>query len=302
MNDARCRQCDADVLFLSTCPHCGASTGKPEPPVLRQTAAVPPVPAVIVPPALAESARPQNRAVKSGLPVELTRAWQGPQDRRSRTDEWTAAREGERGHNLASKGSHQVTSKRLLGAVFAALVALGAVAVGVSVATHTQQPVQSLTRVPQTFNAAGWVFQANFPSTPSAARLGASLYGKHYTETFYTSTSATDDMTVAVVPFPVGMPTMSADAFLRGFVGKAPKAGGGHLRTGRATEIQGLPSLWLAATGDGGNMATFGVVILDGHVAYEILVTGSAVSVNTAFSAAVHSFRIVDPAKGIVKF
>jgi hypothetical protein len=115
--------------------------------------------------------------------------------------------------------------------------------------------------------------------------------------------SGATDVTVGVYPFPIGVPKMSGRAFLHVFAshpGSAP--GGASLGSGRSTTIQGLPALWLAATTGGGTSAGRSVLVLDGHVAYQILVTGPATSVTTTLGQIVRSFKILDPNRAILRF
>jgi hypothetical protein len=56
----------------------------------------------------------------------------------------------------------------------------------------------------------------------------------------------------------------------------------------------------MAATANGGNEAAFGVGILDGHILYELLVTGPSTTINGTFQAALKDFRINNPSAGIV--
>jgi len=157
---------------------------------------------------------------------------------------------------------------------------------------------------PKRYDAGGWIFTADFPSSPSVVRLRTSLDGTPYIATFYSAVSSSVDMNVAVYPYPLGKPSsVSAATFLRRAVTSAGQSPVHRkLQPGTSTNVQGLPALWLAATFDGGTMASFGVIVLDGHVAYEIVLSGPSTTINASFRQALDAFRIVDPAKGIVKF
>jgi len=153
----------------------------------------------------------------------------------------------------------------------------------------------------------GWTFAAEFPSAPAVERVPSSLDGKPYTATVYSAVSLSATMTVGVYPFPLGPSslgqTMSARGFLRREVtGSGFSPANGLLRPTNSATLQGLPGLWLATSFDGGNSASFGVIVLDGHVAYEVVVTGPATTVNTSFRQVLHTFRIIDQGRAIVKF
>lgn len=195
--------------------------------------------------------------------------------------------------------------------VAALVVALGLVAAGVMATITTGHLGVPGTKPPQGFHAGpahqydagGWTFAAAFPAPPTATRLQESLDGKPYVATFFSSASATVDMNVGVYPYPLGKPGVGADTFLRRAlttIRHSPVHQG--LQPGKSTQVQGLPAIWLAATFDGGNMASFGVIVLDGHVAYEVVLTGPSTTINGSFRQALGAFKILDPARGIVAF
>lgn len=153
-----------------------------------------------------------------------------------------------------------------------------------------------------TYQAGGWPFVASFPSHPAVSRVSTSLMRSKYTATVYSAVTNGSDVTVGVYPFPLGVPKMSANTFLRTFVSQQGVRRVTGALMGSSQTFQGLPAVSFAQTSNGGNMADFGTVVLDGHVAYVVLVSGPATTVTSAFQHALRSFRIVDPARGIVKY
>jgi hypothetical protein len=107
---------------------------------------------------------------------------------------------------------------------------------------------------------------------------------------------------VKVSPFPIGKPMGTVQTFLRRLAGRQVSTKGVPLHSGATTKVQGLPAVWIASTSEGGNFGTFGVIILDGHVAFEVIVGGPAATVTSTFSHVIHGFRIIDPSRGVVIF
>jgi len=305
-SEQRCRVCDADMLFLSSCVFCGTPVGEVRPPAL------------LVP----VGARVASRGA---IPDELTRAWalkertqrSHPGSRRGRVG-GVGPTESVRTPVAAPDGWLAATRRsRRLGDVsrsrwaLAIVLALGVAAAAVMASMTTGQlsppsagaPQGHHAEAPQRYDAGGWTFAADFPSAPSVVRLRSSLDGRPYIATFYSAVSPKADMDVGVYPYPIGKPTMSALTFLRREstgAGRSPVRV--RLRPRATTTFQGLPALWLATTSDGGNKASFGVIVLDGHVAYEVVLTGPSSTVNESFQQALKTFRIVDPARAMVPF
>lgn len=243
----------------------------------------------------AEAARTRSRAV---IPDELTRAWDRPGESRrvapSSADEWVAAARHAPPVRIASRS-------RILW-VLAIILVAGAATVGV-MTTRGGSSSPARTAAPQSYQASGFPFAVSFPVAPSVSHIRLQLMNVPYTATLYSATSGTTDVAVGVYPFPIGVPKMSGQAFLRIFAshpGSAPAEA--RLRSGRSATIQGLPALWLAASANGGASAGFSVLVLDGHVAYEILVTGPSTSVTTTLGQIVRTFRVLDPNRAILAF
>ena len=265
---------------------------------------------------VAEAARAQSKAV---IPAELTRAWGGSRDRRptesAKPDDFV-------GHQRSAPVSRRISWSWArwvaLGVVLLAAVGVGAVLLTRSGSTTSAPPAsqpsatspaaspsggQPAPPPAHVYAAGGLPFAATFASTPSVTHFRASLVGTPYTATTYSGTDDASVVSVSVFPFPLGLPSMSGQAFLRVFanhLGAGPD--GSSTREGRLTTFRHLPALWLAGAAKGGTIAAFGLVVLDGHVAYELQVAGPSTSVTTTFHRVLGSFRVVDPARGIVKF
>lgn len=305
----RCRVCDADVLFLATCPACGTPTRADTP------LAVVPAPskqddlsdersAETIRLSFAEAARARAKA-HAPLPQELLRAWQPVPDRSqpaAKPDEWLSATRRGR-----VKGQAKLSSKRrnwLIGLAVLAVVAIGTpLGLKEFSANNAQHKLSAPALIPeQTYTPGGYPISARFPTVPSVVRVPLSLAGSSYTATIYTSTSGSTAVTIGVYPFPIGkLTTTSPAAFLRGFI-KGGAISTAHLHDGGQTVVEGLPAARLAATIHGGTLADFGVMVLDGHYAVEVLASGPATTVDKTFQQVMSNFRIDEPQKGIVSF
>jgi hypothetical protein len=346
VNDLRCRACDADVLFLSTCPNCGAPTNRDsyEKPSKRgggrsggggsaavagggtrgsasagsasgaggrsgtgragrsgAASVIGASSAVGTSAAFGPSSAAGGRtgcsstagaADRNAIPAALLRAWEQPK---------------------ASKGPSRLGQVRWrkLGAVSALIVVLGVAGATVAITRAAHPPTAAtsspLTRpaaatTPRIFAGEGFPFIAQFPVTPVISSQQAVFAGRSYTETTYTGSSLRSDVVVTVRPFPIGKPMGTAQTFLRRLAGRQVSTKGVRLRSGATTKVQGLPAVWIASTSEGGNFGTFGVIILDGHVAFEVIVGGPATTVTFTFSHVMHGFRIIDPSRGVVIF
>jgi hypothetical protein len=303
----RCAVCDADVLFLVVCPACGSPTGNdgrtPPPP--------PAPPPVAWPPAgvdggaktgtmvsFADAARIRNGGA---LPDRLVQAWAPvPGTGMSPSasgDDFAVARR--RRTTLVSSRSGLV----VLGVVV--VVALAA-ALGLQLAHLGRQPADGIP--PQGSNppavsryeAGGLPFTAAFPVAPTLSHERLSLLGLGYVASSYTAESSGTVLSVGVYPLPVGFGTpVPAATLVRNFLrldGAEPS--GTSVSAGAMTKIDGLDAAMLAGTADGGRVASFGALVLDGHVVYELLVTGPATTVDQTFGTFLARFRIVDPELG----
>jgi hypothetical protein len=302
----RCAVCDADVLFLAVCPACGSPTGSEGLPPPRPAAPPP----VAWPPAavdgghqmatmvsFADAARKRNQGA---LPDQLVRAWAPPPgavvSRSSSADDFAVAR---RHRTLVPARKGRV----LLGVAVAVALAtalglqlshLGRPAAG-GTPTHGSAPA-----APSRYEAGGLPFTAAFPVAPTLSHEHLSLLGLGYVASSYTAESSGTVLSVGVYPLPVGFGhPVPAATFVRTFLrldGVEPP--GTSVSAGAMTKIQGLDAAMLAGTADGGRVATFGAIVLDGHIVYELLATGPATTVDRTFGTFLAHFRIVDPALG----
>ncbi len=228
------------------------------------------------------------------VPPELAGAWEPqPQPSTARSqDNWSAG-----GRSSIAIG---VRMPRLA-VCLVIVLAMAAVAAGTIALHRSNHPAQAS---PQTYSVGRYKFVASFPTAPAVTSIAARFDRLSYTETIYSAYQGSSYSSVEVFPFPIGKPKKTtADAFLRRFVARSRTGpGGARLTPGRATTVQGLPSLWLAAAFNGGNTAFFGVIVLDGHVAYELVEMGPATTVNTDFERSLQTFRIVDPGTAFVRF
>jgi hypothetical protein len=234
------------------------------------------------------------------VPVAPPRTFSGPPPvaprlgsagRQKVRDDWVAV--NRRSRRLAVYGSR-------LRRALASVVALAVVTGGVMVAVTMSHSSPGIAGAQHRYDAGGWTFAADFPSAPKVTHFGASLGGKPYTSTFFSVVSPNSEMIVGVYPFPIGKPVTSARTFLRRELsGAAHSPVSVRLRPGPSTTVQGLPSVWLAPTFEG-RLATYGVIVLDGHVAYEIVLKGPSATTDASLQQVVNTFRIIDPARARV--
>jgi hypothetical protein len=240
---------------------------------------------------------------QSQLPQELVRAWDRPAPANRRLvrakDDFAVGTGGSR----VSKKSRS----RALAIAAAVALAGSAFVAGTSLLRSHSSPQGSaptapvLPDAPGIYSAGAWTFTAKFPATPVSVRAGARLDGKGYTVTTFSASVGASNTSVSVFPFPIGKVSTDAGTFLRHFVKTNDSApNGGTLKAGKSTTVQGYPALWIASTFDGGNSAMFGVVVLDGHVAWELIEMGPATTVTTSFQEELQGFHISDPSKAIV--
>jgi hypothetical protein len=282
-----CAVCDADVLFLTTCPACGTPTGSTVAPARTtgQTGQVL---------SYAEAARARSR---TPLPDELTRAWQAPAPRTrpaTKSDDWTAS------------GSGRKRTLRLARPL-AAIGALLVVALGISVAVtqladHHSNSLLSPPALtpPQRYVTSGLPFEATFPATPVVSHDQLLLLKLPYTATVYSATSGSSTVSIGVYPLPLGKAGhFSVRDFVRSFLAASDSTPAGTtLKAEGITKVHGMAEVSLATTTSGGRSAGFGTLVLDGHIAYEILAIGPASTVDSTFQQVMRHFRIVNPALG----
>ncbi len=285
----RCRVCDADILFLSTCPACGAPADTaPTPDGALHRAGPGPVPATgsaqVV--RLGDATRPRSRTPQAAgrAPARAAPASSGRPTRPP--DEWTAAAPARTG------GAKRLTAA--LGLVAVLAIGAGLVASGLSSRARQQGATPSLL-APRSFRAGGFPFTAALPSAPAASHNHLRLAAKGYVATVYSSASDGVTVSIGVYPFPVGSP---AGFHLRSFVSAflTKSAQHGTLSMARTTRFDGVKAVRLA--GVGGRTGGIGMVVLDGHVAYEVLVLGPSSLAVPLFHEVMAHFRIAHPSLG----
>ncbi|MHB8243733.1 MAG: hypothetical protein ACYDGN_00065 [Acidimicrobiales bacterium] len=290
----RCGICDADVLFLTVCPACGAPVGSRVPVLTDAASSERPQPARVS--SFAEVARAQSR---TPLPEQLIRAWEPPGPRRTppRPDEWTSG--GKRRH---LRRTTSVPRSRLSVVLLIALVVLGGSIAALQLsnrAGHGRLGPPMLTS-PRIYDMSGNPFQAAFPSHPTTRALPLHLLRLRYTASLYSSISGSSTVMVGVYPLPVGNPkNFRSGPLIRTLLATAGSVSAGTtLHGGVSATIQGLRSEWIATTTSGGQRSSFGVLVLDGHVVYEVLVTGPATTADITFHRFLRHFKITNPAGG----
>lgn len=239
---------------------------------------------------------------KSGLPEELLRAWQPPAtDRRSpKSDDWSSTN---------GAGTQVRRLRRPLALLAAAAVVIAGASIAAVELTSHGNPLSSTGTgsggapkfaAPARYHARGFPFVASFPSKPTVSHQKLHLLRLPYTATTYTAQDGSTSISVGVYPLPVGNPlNYHLHQFVHAFVntsGTAPA--GATVHAGAVSTFQGVKAVSLAGTADGGTSAGFGLIVLDGHVAYEILAIGPSSSVDSTFRSALKHFRIVKPSLG----
>jgi hypothetical protein len=266
----------------------------------------------------ADAARARNRTV---LPEELLRAWEPPAAERHLNTERHVDRSDEFAGAHAPGGKSGGRGRRLaIGA--AALVVVVAGSVTAVVLTHHSSPsksaTQAQTKTHQTsppvsppgaqhsapaarhYSADGMPFSAVFPRTPKVSHSHLSVLNHPITSVSYTASAGGTTESVGVFPLPIGNPlSFNLRRFARAFLGVSGTAPAGTtLSAGAESRIQGLATVMVAATSAGGQWATFGAIVFDGHVAYEVLATGPSTKVDAAFHSLMTHFRVSHPALG----
>lgn len=290
----RCRECGSDVRPAASCPACGAPAGPGLPTAVAGSG----------PLSRAEAARLQSRA---HIPDELRRAWDQPPEQRpasaARTEEVLGHRQSAAHAKAHRKARH---GRALLVVAAAVVVVAGGVAILVTRTTtqHQQASLTPPTLTPTTrAPAQSLPFVAAFPSTPSTTQTRLTLDKVPYTATLYSAVGGGSAVTVGVFPFPLGRyGRFDARAFLTSVVERGDLGTHARLRVSGVTTVQGLPATWVASTAGGGTSAVFGVVVLDGHIAYELLASGPATTVTATFHHVLDGFKIISPSSGVAAY
>jgi hypothetical protein len=131
----------------------------------------------------------------------------------------------------------------------------------------------------------------SFPGKTVKASFLSKLDGVPFTATSYTNFASDGDYNVSVYPFPIGFPTMSATSFLRIFVGSVATADEFGVPDSRPTTFRGLPALEATLAAPGGSGFTRVFVMLDGHVAYMVMVSARDLSM-PGYLPFLNSFRL----------
>jgi hypothetical protein len=270
-----CRRCGTVIDFLSSCPSCGTVAGidpslsdGPLVTAPKLTLVSPPVERREAPPAPVADG-PWAAPRKSALPAELVRAWDVSATPRTRP----------------------ATTKRVR-RVVAGVLALAVVGgvVGGIVAANSRGGVGA-PPVVRTYQAPGAPFMAAFPTPPSESYASLDLYGKPYVATAYTAFSGRQVFSATVYPFPLGLPTMSAQQFLRMFTSKIARTDQLTIPGTVPTTFRGLPALQAVLVSPAHTSYTKLLAVLDGHVAYVLMVSGSS-PMPDGYAAFVASFRL----------
>lgn len=270
-----CRRCGTVIDFLSSCPSCGTVAGidpslsdGPLATAPKLTLVAPPVEQGEAPPA-PMTPGPWAAPRKSALPAELVRAWDVSATPRTRPA--TAKR-----------------VRRIVGGVLV-LAVVGAVVGGI-VAANSRGGTGAPPAL-RTYAAPGAPFLAAFPAPPIESYASLDLYGKPYVATAYTAFSGRQMFSATVYPFPLGLPTMSAQQFLRVFTSKIAGAEQLTIPGTVPTTFRGLPALQAVLTSPARTSYTKLLAVLDGHVAYVLMVSGSS-PMPDGYTGFVTSFRL----------
>jgi hypothetical protein len=272
-----CRRCGTVIDFLSTCPNCGTVAGID--PTLadgdnvgipKLTLVAPPVETARTVPARAQPAGfvPPRR---SALPEELVRAWD---------------------ISATPKIKPSVARRRqriflgVLVVLVVAGVAAGVVASVMRGSPTTPPPVQS-------YQAPGAPFRAAFPAPTVETHATLSLVGIPYASTAYTAFSGNQMFSATVYPFPVGKPSMTAVQFLRKFTGQLAASDQLSVPGSTPTVFRGLPALSALLVSPHGGQYTKLLAVLDGHIAYVLMVSGTS-QVPAGYGSFVSSFRLLN--------
>jgi hypothetical protein len=271
-----CRRCGTVIDFLSTCPSCGtvagidptladgANVGIP-----KLTLVAPPVDSAHTPPAKEQPSGwvPPRR---SALPEELVRAWD---------------------ISAVPKVKPSVAKRRrraLLGIAVLLVVAGVAAGVVVTVTRGTSAGPPPVT----SYQAPGAPFRAAFPAPTVETHATLRLVGIPYESTAYTAFSGSQMFSATVYPFPLGKPTMTAVQFLRKFTHQVAAARELSVPGSTPTVFRGLPALSALLVSPHGGQYTKLLAVLDGHIAYVLMVSGTS-QVPPGYGSFVSSFRLI---------
>jgi hypothetical protein len=270
-----CRRCGTVIDFLSSCPSCGTVAGIDPSLADGERAGVPKL-ALVAPPVGQEHVPPPVTAPapgwapprKSALPAELVRAWDVTAVPRTKP--------------AAAKRRRRIVLGTLV------LLLAGGVTAGVVAAVSRGGPAGGQLR---TYRAPGAPFEAAFPAPPLQSHSAMQLEGIPYVATAYTAFSGTQMFSATVYPFPLGRPTGSAERFLRIFTTQLATAEQLQIPGTTPMTYRGLPALGAVLTSPDGHRFTKLLAVLQGHVAYVLMVSGSSAS-PPGYASFVGSFRL----------
>lgn len=300
----RCGHCDADVLFLSTCPACGMPTGNGESPATYGNGKL--LPFAPVGPArkgpemaqvltLADAARARNNALEE----QLVKTWREPPTHRPRSDDWNAGRSAGARVPGSDKKLRSGRKRLVLFACLGAALVAGAVGLGLSESLSSPPTSNSTTALtPTRFDAGGAAFEALFPSVPITVSQRLSFAGRPYVAYSYATEQGSTALSVGVYALPIGPipPGVTQESLARGFLrsaGSAGSVGDARARAGATTRVGNLPGVTIAGTGGSGTAAA-GTLVFDGHILYEILAVGPANGLAASLQHFQAHFRVVD--------
>jgi hypothetical protein len=144
----------------------------------------------------------------------------------------------------------------------------------------------------QSYSAPGANFQAAFPARAMVSHATMSLVGIDYEATAYTAFTGQQTFSATVYPFPLGKPTISAEQFLRNLTGQVAASQGLTIPGSTPTVYRGLPALTALLVAPGGKQFIKVLALLDGHIGYVLMVSGSSAT-PAGYASFVDSFKLL---------
>jgi hypothetical protein len=141
------------------------------------------------------------------------------------------------------------------------------------------------------YGVPGASFTMSFPGKTVKASFLSKLNGIPFTATSYTNFASDGVYNVTVYPFPIGFPSMSATQFLRLWVGSVATTDEFGVPNSQPATYRGLPALEATLAAPGGVGYTRVFVILNGHVAYMVMVSAHDLSM-PGYLPFLNSFRL----------
>jgi hypothetical protein len=143
----------------------------------------------------------------------------------------------------------------------------------------------------QSYSAPGADFVAAFPAQTIVSHAAMHLAGLPYEATAYTAFSGQESFSATVYPFPVGKPSLTAEQFLQQFTGQVAKSRGLTIPGSTPTVFRGLPALTALLVAPGGKEFIKLLAILQGHIGYVLMVSGSSAT-PAGYASFVSSFKL----------